>query len=375
MYRKLISLALVIIILGGAFYFFTVLASQKKEPPQRKMPEVKNYVKAQKFQPEIVETTIEAYGRVVSSQSINLIAEVGGRLIEGSVPLKQGQSFKKGQLLYRIYSEEQQLNLKAQKSRFLNALASILPDLKIDFTGSYGKWQKYFDQIELDENIPQIPDASSSKEKTFLATKNILSDYYAIKSAEENLKKYTIYAPFDGSIKSVSLQIGTVVNAGTNVASLIRTDELELEIACEVRDINFIEIGKKVDVIAETPTYQKWEGRVSRIADFVDANTQSIGVFISVKNKKSSDVREGSFLMASIPGKKVEGAIRVARSIIKNKDEVFIVQDGVLKTRQIKIHKLNENSAVISGLETGTVLVMDMPSNASENMKVEIIKG
>lgn len=375
MYRKLISLALVIIILGGAFYFFAVLASQKKEPPQRKMPEVKNYVKAQKFQPGTVETTIEAYGRVVSSQSINLIAEVGGKLIEGNVPLKQGQSFKKGQLLYRIYSEEQQLNLKAQKSRFLNTLASILPDLKIDFSESYVKWQKYFDQVELDENIPQIPEASSSKEKTFLATKSILSDYYAIKSAEENLKKYTIYAPFNGSIKSVSLQIGAVVNTGANVASLIRTDELELEIACEVRDINFIEIGKKVDVIAETPTYQKWEGRVSRIADFVDANTQSIGVFIAVKNKKSGEVREGSFLMASIPGKKVEGAIRVARSIIKNKDEVFIVQDGVLKTKQIKIHKLNENSAVISGLEEGAVLVTDMPSNASENMKVEIIKG
>ena len=226
MYRKLISLALVIIILGGAFYFFTVLASQKKDPPQRKMPEVKNYVKAQKFLPGTVETTIEAYGRVVSSQSINLIAEVGGRLIEGNVPLKQGQSFKKGQLLYRIYSEEQQLNLKAQKSRFLNALASILPDLKIDFSGSYGKWQKYFDQIELDENIPQIPEASSSKEKTFLATKNILSDYYAIKSAEENLKKYTIYAPFDGSIKAVNLQIGTVVSPGTNVASLIRNPNL-----------------------------------------------------------------------------------------------------------------------------------------------------
>ena len=374
MYRKLLSLVLVIIILGGAFYFFTILASQKKEPPQRKMPETKNYVKAQKYLPKTVETTIEAYGRVVSSQNITLIAEVGGRLIGGSVSLKEGQSFKKGQLLYRIYSEEQQLDLKAQKSRFLNALASVLPDLKIDFSASYDIWQKYFDEIELDENIPMIPNAASSKEKTFLATKNILSDYYAIKSAEENLKKYTIYAPFDGSIKAVNLQIGTVVNPGTNVATLIRTDELELEIACEMRDINFIEIGKIVEVIAETPKYQKWEGRVSRIADFVDANTQSIGVFITVKNKKNGDVREGSFLMASIPGKKVEGAIRVARSIIKNKDEVYIVQDSVLKTRRIKIHKLNENSAVISGLETGDILVTDMPSNASENMKVEIIK-
>lgn len=374
MYRKLTSIVLVILILGGSYFFFTVLADQKTETPQRAKPEVKNYVKVEKFTPRTVETSIEAYGRVSSAQQISLISEVGGKLIEGGISLKEGESFVKGQILCRIYNEEQKLNLKAQKSRFLNTLASILPDLKIDFSDSFEDWRSYFDQIKLDAKIPSLPEPKSSKEKTFLATKNILSDYYAIKSAEENLKKYTLYAPFTGSIRSVNFQIGSVVNSGTNIAELIRTDELELEIACEIRDIDFVQIGKKVDVIDEAVTYQKWEGKVSRIADFVDANTQSIGVFVTVKNKKRSDVREGSFLLASIPGKMIDGAIEVPRSIIKNKNEVFVVQDSLLKTKQIIVHKLEKNSAIISGLLTGDSFVVDMPSNASENMKVEIIK-
>jgi len=374
MSRKLTSLVLVILILGGAFYFFTVLAAQKTETPQQAKPEVKNYVKVKEFIPGTVETSIEAYGRVSSAQQISLIAEVGGKLIEGGVKLKEGESFVKGQVLCRIYDEEQKLNLKAQKSRFMNTLASILPDLKIDFSTSFDDWQRYFDQIKLDSKIPVLPEPKSSKEKTFLATRNILSDYYDIKSAEENLKKYTLYAPFTGSIRSVNFQIGSVVNSGTNIAELIRTDELELEIACEIRDIDFVQIGKKVDVIDEAVTYQKWEGKVSRIADFVDANTQSIGVFVTVKNKKRSEVREGSFLLASIPGKTVDGAIKVPRSIIKNKNEVFVVQNNLLKTKQVIVHKLDKNSAIISGLLTGDSFVVDMPSNASENMKVEIIK-
>lgn len=373
MNKKLFAFILVPIILGGAVYFFGVLSSQKKDPPQRQKPETVNYVKVENFSPSIIETTIEAYGRVGSSQQINLVAEVGGKLLEGSVPLKRGQYFTKGQLLCRIYNTEQKLNLQAQKSRFLNTLASILPDIKIDFTESSDAWQRYFDKVELDKNIPDLPKTSSSKEKTFLATKNILSEYYAIKSAEENLKKYNVYAPYTGSIQQVNLEVGSVVNPGTNVASIIRTDKLELEIPCEVRDVQYVELGKKVNVISESPKHQEWQGTVARIARFVDPNTQSISVFIDIKNNTNEIVLDGSFLKASIPGKMISNAVSVPRNIIKNKDEVFVVADSVLQTRKIMVHKLNKATAIISGLEDGDQYVTDMPSNASENMKVQIV--
>ena len=59
---------------------------------------------------------------------------------------------------------------------------------------------------------------------------------------------------------------------------------------------------------------------------------------------------------------------------MKNKNEIFIVQDSVLVTRKVRVHKVSENNAIISGLEPGDMMVTDRPSNASENMKVEIIK-
>ena len=80
------------------------------------------------------------------------------------------------------------------------------------------------------------------------------------------------------------------------------------------------------------------------------------------------------FLKAEIPGKMIEQAVRVPRNILKNKNEVFVVKDGLLKTKMVKVHRLSENTAVVSGLNVGDQYVLDMPSNASENMKVEIVK-
>lgn len=374
MRRKLVSYAVVVLILVATYFAYQALSSQNAEPPQRPKPIAKNYVSAEPFEPKVVETVIEAFGRVGSSQQINVIAEVGGKLLRGSVALKKGQSFRKGQLLCRIDDVEENLDLQARKSSFLHTLASILPDIRIDFASSFGDWQAYFDSIKLDERLPALPEAKSSKEKTFLAAKNILSEYYAIKSAEENLKKFYIYAPFNGSIVSINYQIGSVVNPSTNIGTIISTDELELEVPVEQRDIDFVQKGKTVTIVDESGDEQNWIGTITRVADFIDPNSQSVSVFINIQKRSKYEALDGLFLKARIPGKSVKNAAEVPRRILKNKNEVFVVQDSVLVTRQVRIHKVSENNAIISGLKAGEMIVTDRPSNASENMKVEIIK-
>ena len=116
--------------------------------------------------------------------------------------------------MYRINDAEARLNLQARKSQFLNLIASSLPDFKIDFTEDYPAWQTYFESIEIDKSLNSLPEITTNKVKTFLATKNILGEYYSIKSGEENLRKYYLYAPYDGSIVNVNLETGTVVNPG-----------------------------------------------------------------------------------------------------------------------------------------------------------------
>lgn len=374
MRRKLVSFAVVILTVVVVYFGYQALSGQKEEPPQRPKPVAKNYVAAESFQPQTIETVIEAFGRVGSAKQLNVIAEVGGKLLRGSSVLKKGSRFKKGQLLCRIDNVEENLTLQARKSSFLHTLASILPDIRIDFPNSFNDWQSYFDGIKLDEKLPALPEPKSSKEKTFLAAKNILSEYYAIKSEEENLKKFYIYAPFNGSIVSINYQIGSVVNPGANIGTIISTDELELEIPVEQRDIEFLQLGKTVTIVDESDFEQNWIGKITRIADFIDPNSQSVSVFINIKKRSKYEALDGLFLKARIPGKSVKNAAKVPRRILKNKDEVFVVQDSVLVTKKVRVHKISKNNAIISGLQEGEMIVTDRPSNASENMKVEIIK-
>ncbi len=373
MNRKIVLGIVFIVILGGTLSFSRFLISQKELPAQRPKPEVKNYVKAIPVRYESVPVAIEVFGRVGSSQQLNLVAEVGGKLLPGNVALKEGTNFRQGSVLAKINNSEQLLSLQSRKSNFLNLVATAIPDIKIDFAESYTQWESYYNRIDLDKDLPIIPSNLSPKAKAFLATKGILSEYYSIKSLEDNLKKYTLIAPYNGSIQTVSIEVGSVVNPGSTIASIIRTDKLELKVPIELKDIDNISMGTKVIMYQEGNERKKWNGVVVRKADFVDANTQSVNVYVSI-DSPNGDVYDGMYLRAVIPGKTVKEGMRIQRSIVQNKTEVFVVEDDRLQTRQINIAQITQDEVVFNGLEPGAMLVVDAPSNASNNMKVEIIK-
>lgn len=372
--RKVAVFGVALLILGGGFLAMKQFAGMKELPPERPKEASVNYVKVDPVSYREMDTEVVAYGRITSSQTLNIIAEVGGRLLPGSVPLKPGMNFRRGQILCRIYGEEARLTLQSQKSEFLNLIASSLPDLKIDYSDDFSAWQTYFESIEMDKSLAPLPEVGSNKLKTFLATKNILRDYYNIKSQEENLRKYTIYAPYDGSISSVSFEVGTIVSPGTNIASIIRTDELEMEIPVEIENIKWIEENAAVEVMSEDGS-QAWIGKVARVADYVDPNTQSINVYVKVSAGPNSGLYDGMYLKTVIPGYRLESAMEIPRRVLQNEDEVFVVDGGMLKTRRVKVEKISSDQVLISplesnGLNEGDSLVIEAPANAIENMKV-----
>ena len=372
--RKLIVFAVFALLLLTGYFLMRQFAGMKELPPERPKVVSSNFVKVNQVAYRELDTEVVAYGRITSSQPLSLIAEVGGRLFRGQVLLKPGVNFRKGQLLYRINDAEPRLNLQSRKSEFLNLIASSLPDFKIDFQEDYPAWQAYFESIEIDQPLRELPEASSNKVKTFLATKNILRDYYSIKSAEENLRKYYMYAPYDGSIATVNLETGTIVNPGATIATIIRTDQLELEIPLEVNNIKWVKEGSTVEVTSEDGS-QSWSGEVTRIADYVDPSSQSINVYINVDAGPDSGLYDGLYLRAIIPGSRLENAMEIPRRVLVNDDEVFVVEKGVLKTRKVNVQKINQDQVLISPLETsglneGDSLVVEAPSNAIENMRV-----
>ncbi len=169
-----------IIIISGlvivifAFISMNFLSGLKEEPKKAPPKESFRYVKAAPVKYSKQKAKIVAPGRVFSDSEIILSAEVSGKILPGSVPFKKGQVFKNGDLLIKIYDKEAELSLKAQKSSFLNSLAGLLPDLKIDYESNYENWYNFFESIDIDKDLPELPEIESTKEKVFLSSRNII---------------------------------------------------------------------------------------------------------------------------------------------------------------------------------------------------------
>lgn len=365
--RQFIILASGLWLFVTSFFGMKFLASQKEEPEKKLPVEFKRYVKTESVIYKDVPTEILTYGRVRTAEHLDLIAQVGGKMSQGNIPLKEGQKFKKGALLYQIDNKEAKLNLQAQKSNFLRDLAAILPDMRIDYNDNYPAWEKYFESIDIKNELPELPDPKSSKEKTFLATKNIFSSYYNIKSTEEHLRKFSVYAPFDGTFYQVNLQSGSYVNPGNNIARIIQSGNVEVKVDIDVKDIEWIAIGNPAYLSSESGA-SNWLGRVTRVSDFVNQNTQSVDVYIEIQKTKDP-IYAGQYLQAVIPGKQVPAGMLIPREALFNGNEVFVLQDSLLKVNQVRIHKINPESVVINGLPEGSDVVVEPLVNAHNNMK------
>ena len=370
--KALISIAVVAVVIFLAVMFTQYLIATKTVPETNEKQEATLYVKAIPVEYNTHSSGIEATGRLSSQQSVDLSAEVSGMLLKGNINLKEGKKFKKGDLLVKIFDEEAKNNLKASKSRFLNSIASILPDMKIDFKESYPKWVKFFDDIEIDKPLPDLPKTDSEKEKVFLASRNILNDYYTIISSQIRLSKYNIYAPFNGTYTKVMMEVGSVVNPGSKIATMIKTDKLELEVPIKIDDIYWVNIGDKV--IAKTrDRMHSWTGKVIRKSNYLNPETQSITVYIALEATKDSPMYQGQYLKAEFQKQDLENSMEIPRNAIFKKEWVYTIVDGKLKAEKIEIIKTNETTSLFTGLEPGTSIVVEPLVNAQEGAKAEIL--
>lgn len=369
-YRKLLTWIFIVLILAVAGFLawqFTLMKPEQTFATESKM---KRLVTTQFVSYDKISSTIEAPGRLVARQTVEIISEASGKILPGNIPLRKGQGFKKGDLICKIYDEEQVLGLKASKSRLLNSMANALPDIKFDYPKHYEDVLAFFESIQIEKPLPDLPEIEDKSLKIFLASRDILNQFYTIEVAEERLRRYSIYAPFGGAIMEVYLQAGGIANIGTRIARVIETDILELEVPIDLNDLPWVTIGDKVEVLNETRTHT-WQGTVVRISEFIDPTTQAASVFVQVKNSASNPVYAGMYLIARFTGRAVADAMEIPRQAVFNRDQVFIVVDSALRKQDINILKVNPNTLIFNGIDKGAVLVVEPLVNLREGTLVE----
>ncbi len=370
--KILLSLIAAIVLLGGGYGLYTWFGSMQKEPPKRIAKPQKMSVKVQNANPATIEAEIITFGRVESEQPVDIVAEVSGKIRE-SVNLQVGQSVRKGQVLFTLGRETFELGLQAQKSNFMREVAMILPDMKIDYSNRYQTWSSYFASLDVEKSLPKLPSYESEKEKTFLATKGILTSYYNIKAQEATLDKYVVTAPFSGSISEVYLQNGSVAPPNGRVLRLVQNSQLELKVPVDTKDVHWLKVGTEVEVATEDDS-QKWVGKIARIGDVVNPATQSLDVYVKIQNGKNP-IYAGMYLRATMQGGTIKDAIEIPRRAVFNDNEIYTVKnDSVLNLQTIQIRKSNKETLIISGVKEGEKVVTEPLINAYNEMIVKVLK-
>ncbi len=371
--KILFILPVLIIVVGLAVMQFL---SSFKTPPAKKPPEkAEKLVRTEKVVLSNIPVQIIAYGRVVSARPVTLYSEVQGTLEQGDQTFQPGQLFKKGQLLIKIDDRQNMLDINKAKSDLLNALASVLPEIKIDFPEEYPRWQKCFDNCGFDCPVPDLPKANNNKIKLYLSRFNIYKIYFTIRNLEILHEKHFLYAPFYGSIVSTALRVGSNARPGTRLGEIISLEDLEVEMPVTATDIQWITLNQPA-ILTSSEISGRWSGQIIRVGKTIDSRTQTAQIYIAVEQGPDKKLYDGVFMKAEIPGREIQNAVKISRQALYNQKFVYVVQNKKLSRRDVHIAR-NEPDYVIvdSGLENEDMLVTDLLQGVVAGMPVRVVKN
>jgi len=365
--RKLIIVGLGIAILGGAFLLSKYFKDNKKVSKQR-VDKIEKTVFVENVINSTIPIVITANGNLKAKNKVELYSEVQGVLIPTGKDFKAGVIYKKGQSLLNINSNEHYASLQSQRSSLQNLVASIMPDLRLDYPDSFEKWNTYLKNFNINKSVSKLPKATSDKEKYFITGKNIYTTYYNIKNLEARLAKYNLRAPFDGVLTETLVTNGTLVRSGQKMGEFIDTSIFELQVSVNASYANILNVGKEVSLQNLEKT-SLWAGKVSRINGRIDQSTQTVQVFIEVKGK---DLREGMYLEANVPAKEEVNAIEIPRKLLIENKSVYIVKGNVLELVEITPIYFNEKTVVVKGLVNGTQMVSKPIAGGYSGMLIKV---
>ena len=363
---KAIVIPIVILIVG--FVVMQVLMSFKSDPPRRAPAPRSKIVESEVVTLRDISSQVTAFGRVASAQPVILYSEVAGELMPGKVPFQPAQAFKQGDLLLRIDDRPIKLDLNSTKSDLLNALASVLPEIRVDFPEEYETWQNYFNECGFDKELPPLPEVANQKIKLFLSRFNVYKLYFAVRDLEILLEKHYFVAPFDGSIISADLRVGSTARNGTRLGEIINLESMEVEVPIPSHDIDWIDQSKPA-VLTSSEITGQWQGSIKRIGKSIDTRTQTIPVFISVNHSNSARLFNGIFLNAEIPGRVIKNAATIPRRALYDNHFVYIINDGKLSFQRVEVARQETDTIIINGgLQNGDTLVVEVLQGVAPGM-------
>lgn len=368
MKRSQIVLMLVFLVLTGIIYM--ALSNNKKEYSKTiKEEQSVIYVPVREVKNQLKKMTLVSYGQITPNSEIIVSFEVQGKLEKGFATMKPGTNFRKGQMLYKVNNEEAFYSLSARKSSLSNLVLNTLADIELDYPSEKSKWIQFMDDLRPNKMMPELPTFKNNKERMFMTSRNIITEYYNLMSQESRMEKYIYIAPFSGTIIATYAEPGAIANPGGQIAKIAKTGEFEVKVPISMGDLDLYQ-DKSTAEFQDASGKTIADGKIIRVSNVINQQTQSADVYYSIKPRADEKVYNGMFVNVSINKEATKETMTLPRASVKN-NKVRILEKNQLKYIEVLINGTKPDSVFVTGLTDGQFILLEQIEEADKDVKYE----
>ncbi len=387
--KKIIIISAVIIVIGLIIIFN--LQSQREKAIK---------VTVEKVEKHDLASTVSASGEIKPKKSVNISAQVPGRIIK--IGVEEGQRVKAGDFLMKLDSTQYEANAERDRALIhLYRTELIKAEARLKKDKSFYERQKklYEEQLLAKE---QLEEAKTIHEISIASQQSIRYQIdqaqASLQSSMDNLRKTAYNSPIDGIITSLRIEegeiamIGTMNNPGTVLMTIADLSVMEVEVEVDETDVIGIKIGHQAEVRIDALPDQTVDGKVTEIGSSAlqkltsSQESKDFKVIITLESPPEN-LKPGLSASADITTaeKKDVLAVPISALVLREKEEeekkkneeqeegVYIVENSRVIFYPVEKGIMGEMMIeIISGLEEGEEIVVG-PYSALRQLKDEIL--
>lgn len=325
--------------------------------------------------------TIRGEGTVRPLREIDLVPQVGGKIVHTSPSLVNGGQFNKGDSLLSINPVDYELAVTLARAKVKDS-ESKLKVVQEEALVAIEEWQNHYsDNSHAGKKAPPLV----AKEPQLAAAHARLdADRADLKKALLNLERTVLKAPFNGRISRKSVDIGQHVTPGQTLARLFSTEVVEIALPLEDKDLFWFDVpgftpgdggGSPATVYAKIAGHELvFSGRVVRAEGKLDEKTRMITVIVRVDKPyaKRPPLAIGLFATVDIRGRILPEAAVIPRAALRQGNIVWTVSnEGVLRFRAVRIARYQGEEIIIeTGLKEDELVVFSSLKAVTDGMAV-----
>ncbi|MEL1246610.1 efflux RND transporter periplasmic adaptor subunit [Flavobacterium helocola] len=342
----------IFILLGSAIGLILLLVGLKKGGVIGNNDDSKIVELSKVAQTTIVET-VSATGKIQPEIEVKISSEVSGEVI--ALPIKEGQQVKKGDLLVRINPDLYESGVNRSVASMSTTKAGLSQaDAQVkEAKANYDRNKKLFDKgiiskSEWDRIVSAYEVAVASKQSAYY---QVQSASATVTEAKDNLGRTTIYAPADGTISQLNIELGervlgTQQMTGTEILRIANLNNMEVEVDVNENDIVKVSIGDSANIEVDAYLKREFKGIVTSISNSASSTLtadqvtnfkvkvrilkESYQDLLEGKPANFSPFRPGMTATVDIITKRKENIVAVPISAVVIKDDTTSVKKDIV---------------------------------------------